>query len=244
MTTFVLVHGGWHGAWAWQRVIAHLRAAGHDAYAPTLTGLADRSHLLTPDVNLSTHIEDVIGLIHWEQLNDIILCGHSYGGIVVTAVADRIPQRLKALVYADAFVPSNGTSLLDLVEDDRRDLLLAGAKNHGDGWKVPSPKASAWNVQDEADQQLIDRLTTPHPLAAMREKVTLSGAWKSVPVKSYVVADSYQRPTFKIVAERLKSDNEPWTIDHLDCGHEPMIERPHRLTEILLRATGTTSKLT
>ncbi len=104
MSPYVLVHGAWHGGWCWQRVRGSLQARGQEVFTPTLTGLADRSHLLSPEVNLETHITDVTNLILWEELSDVVLCGHSYGGAVISGVADRIPDRIGALVYLDAFV--------------------------------------------------------------------------------------------------------------------------------------------
>lgn len=113
MSTYVLVHGAWHGSWCWKRVRRALQALGHEVFTPTLTGVADRVHLLSPQVNLETHITDVVNLIQWEELSDVVLCGHSYGGCVISGVADRIPDRIGALVYLDAFVLESGQSLHD-----------------------------------------------------------------------------------------------------------------------------------
>ena len=112
MATFVLVHGGWHGGWCWQKVIPFLEAAGHEVYAPTLTGLAERASELSPDVGLDTHIQDIVGLLQEKNLHGVILVGHSYGGMVITGVADRLPGRLAHLVYLDALVPQNGDAAL------------------------------------------------------------------------------------------------------------------------------------
>lgn len=108
MSAFVLVHGAWHGGWCWKRVRSALAAQGHQVFTPTLTGLAERSHLLTRHVNLETHIQDVVNLIRWEELSDVVLCGHSYGGCVVSGVADRMPASIRSLVYLDAFVLEDG----------------------------------------------------------------------------------------------------------------------------------------
>src|SRR3954449_4648480 len=113
MATFVLVHGAWHGSWCWKRVRKALQSAGHDVFTPTLTGVADRSHLASPNVNLEMHVADVVNLIRWEELDDVVLCGHSYSGCVIPGVADRVPERLRALVYLDAFILENGQSLHD-----------------------------------------------------------------------------------------------------------------------------------
>jgi pimeloyl-ACP methyl ester carboxylesterase len=121
MATYVLIHGGWHGGWCWARVAPILRAAGHDVYAPSLTGLGDRVHLLSPSVRLETHIEDVLGVLSYEDLRDVVLVGHSYGGMVITGVADRAADRVSHLVYLDAFVPRDGECLLDLLPEERAD---------------------------------------------------------------------------------------------------------------------------
>jgi pimeloyl-ACP methyl ester carboxylesterase len=113
MATFVLVHGAWHGSWCWKRVRKALQTGDHEVSTPTLTGIAERSHLLSPHVNLDTHIEDVVNLIRWEELSEVVLCGHSYGGCVISGVLDRIPDRIGALVYLDAFVLENGQPLHD-----------------------------------------------------------------------------------------------------------------------------------
>ena len=140
--TFVLVHGAWHGTWCWKRVRRALQAGGHDVFSVALTGLADRAHLLTPQVNLDTHITDVVNLIQSEELSDVVLCGHSYGGCVISGVADRIPDRIGALVYLDAFVLANGQSLHDTLPPEARAMQVDGAREMGDGWKVPMISAT------------------------------------------------------------------------------------------------------
>src|SRR5215470_4120883 len=137
MATFVLVQGAWIGSWYWKRVRTQLQAAGHDVFTPTLTGLSDRSHLLSKDINLETHILDVVNLIRWEELSGVVLCGHSYGGCVITGVAGRIPERIRSLVYLDAFVLEDGENLLQHLPQAQRDQLLGGTANQSEGWKVP-----------------------------------------------------------------------------------------------------------
>ena len=143
MVTFVLVHGAWHGGWCWTRVARKLRAAGHEVHTPTLTGLGERAHLLTRDVDLDTHIADILGLFEAEEIEDAVLCGHSYAGMVITDVADRIADRLRAIVYLDAFVPDHGQSLFDLYGEDRTADARALAASDGDGWRMP-PRPAAY----------------------------------------------------------------------------------------------------
>ena len=147
--SFVLVHGGWLGAWCWRRVRPLLQAAGYEVFAPTLTGLGERAHLLSPDIGLMTHVQDVVGLIEAEELQDIVLVGQSYAGMVITGVADRVPERLSHVVYLDAFVPRDGQSLADLVGPEMMANLEQAARAQGSGWRVPPLPPQACGVTDE-----------------------------------------------------------------------------------------------
>jgi pimeloyl-ACP methyl ester carboxylesterase len=220
-SSFVLVHGAWHGGWCWQRVADRLHARGHRVYTPTLTGLADRSHLLTEQVNLTTHITDVVNLIRWEELKDIVLCGHSYGGMVVTGVADKVPERIGALVYLDAFVPESGQSMNDL-----RPRALPAT-----GYTLPPITAETFRV-NERDRPWVDRLCTPHPIGCITEKLALTGAYRGVQRRIYIRAANYPSPAFEPTYERLKSDLG-WTAHQLPCGHDVMVDMPDALAELL-----------
>src|SRR5579863_4737123 len=136
MANYVLVHGAWHGSWCWKRVRRALQAAGHEVFTPALTGVGERSHLASAGVNLSTHVADVVNLIRWEELSGVILCGHSYGGCVISGVADQIPERIRALVYLDAFILEDGESLFDVVPPAQGPAMRQQAQTSGDGWKV------------------------------------------------------------------------------------------------------------
>ncbi len=172
MTTFVLVHGAWHGSWCWKRVRKALQSAGHDVFTPTLTGVADRSHLASPKVDLETHVADVANLIRWEELDDIVLCGHSYAGCVITGVADRLPERLRALVYLDAFIIENGQSLHDTLPPRARAAQVEGANKDGDGWRVPPIPAEFFKV-NVADRAWVDAQCTPQSLATFAQPLSL-----------------------------------------------------------------------
>jgi len=136
MVTIVLVHGAWAGGWVWARMTPHLRAAGHDVFAPTLTGSGERSHLLTREVDLNTHVDDIANVIKFENLNDVILVGHSYSGMVITEIANKMPERIAHLVFVDAFVPEAGVGLLE--NSTSRSAMETLAQERGDGWRVPS----------------------------------------------------------------------------------------------------------
>jgi pimeloyl-ACP methyl ester carboxylesterase len=163
MTDYVLIHGAWHGSWCRTPVRRLLAADGHRVFTPTLTGVGERSHRLSRDVDLNTHIADVANLMIWEDLGDIVVVGHSYGGLVARHVADRMPDRIRSLVYLDAFVPDNGKTLFDHLLDNGksfRELAVAA----GDGWKVPAPPASYFSV-NAADADWVDRQCRVHPLS-------------------------------------------------------------------------------
>jgi pimeloyl-ACP methyl ester carboxylesterase len=153
MATFVLVHGSWAGGVVWRQLAPRLRKAGHEVYAPTLTGIGERKHLLNREIDLDTHIQDVIGVIDDEDLSDIVLVGHSYGGMVISGVADRVPEKVASLVYLDAFVPENGQSLFSVLPSDRRlvtvpgeDWLVAPITPAGFGLKRPEVIA-LWEIR-------------------------------------------------------------------------------------------------
>lgn len=226
---FVLVHGAWHGGWCYRRVADLLRAQGHYVATPTLTGLGERSHLTQFPVNCSTHIQDVVNVIRWERLDDVILCGHSYGGVVIGAVADAIPHAVSALVYLDCPLPENGKTVFDLTPEWQASAVAAAAEYGGFSVKPPTAQAMDVNVDD---QDLVDALLTPHPLASLCEPLKLSGAYLDIPRKIYVEATrgSYPAP------ERIRAD-DGWEVTEIPSGHDLMIDAPEAVTEILLSAT-------
>jgi pimeloyl-ACP methyl ester carboxylesterase len=223
IATFILVHGAWHGGWCWQRVRSRLAASGdHCVYTPTLTGLADRSHLLTAEVDLDTHITDVMNLIRWEGLTDIVLCGHSYGGMVVTAVADTVPERVRALVYLDAFVPRDGDSAAGLAQAP--DVP---------GTQTPAPPA-AWFGLAGPDGAWADEKLTAHPTAASNQPVRLRNQGIPAFPTTYVLATGWRsNPHFKGNFERARSE-PTWTARELDGSHDLMIDRPDAVAAVLL----------
>lgn len=231
MTTYVLVHGAWHGGWCWTRVAARLRAAGHDVFTPTLTGLADRSHLLAPTVNLQTHVMDVASLLRWEDLEDVVLCGHSYGGMVIAGAADREAARVKAMVYLDAFVPESGQSAMDLRPKDRVEQAFAQARAHG-GWMLPPTPAATFKV-NEADQAWVDSKCTLFPMACFTQPLQLAGAYMKPAKKMYIRAGGYPAPNFDAPVERFRND-PAWDVRIFDCGHDVMVDMPEELAAALL----------
>jgi pimeloyl-ACP methyl ester carboxylesterase len=172
MANFVLIHGGIQGGWVWKRVVALLRAAGHDAYAPTLTGCGERAHLLTRDVGLETHVEDVVKVLEYEDLRDVILVGHSYGGTVVTVVADRARDRISHLVIVDGAQPLPGQSMLDSWGNDDPQAvqeLDRYVQETGDGWLVVPMHPREFGVTDEDDIRWLEKMDTPHPYKTFQD---------------------------------------------------------------------------
>ena len=228
--TFVLVHGAWHGGWCWCRVADRLRARGDIVFTPTLTGLGERAHLLHPNIDLSLHVADVLGLIKCERLNNIVLVGHSYGGFVISGVAEAVANKISSIVFLDAFLPDNGESLLDVVQPAVQEVIQ-GVLDRGDT-TVPVRDAAAFKV-NEKDRPWVDSLATPQPIGTMTEKIKLTGARERVATKTYIRAAGYSNVSFDKAYARTKADRS-WRTYEVPCGHDVMIDKPDRLAEILL----------
>jgi pimeloyl-ACP methyl ester carboxylesterase len=233
MHTFVLIHGGWHGAWCWSRVTRLLRKAGHDVFTPTLTGLADRSHLLTDSVGLKTHVDDVVNVLQWEDLSDVVLVGHSYGGIVISEVAERATAALRTIVFLDAFLPENGQSLAEIASPRVREQITR-ALAAGETKLAPYP-ATVFNV-NEADRAWVDAKCTAHPLQTFIDKVSLSGARERITRKAYIRASDYESATYDEALARTRAAG--WRTYEVPCGHDVMIDMPERLAQILVEVAG------
>jgi pimeloyl-ACP methyl ester carboxylesterase len=229
-TTFLLIHGAWHGGWAWRRVADRLKARGHIVFAPTLTGLGERAHLLHPGINLSLHIADVLGVIKYERLDDFVLVGHSIGGCIISGVAEAVPDAIRSIVFVDAFIPDNGDAVIDLAQPVVQEVLQA-ALQRGDT-TVPVRDAAAFRV-NENDRAWVDSLAGPHPIATMTEKIRLTGARERIPKKTYIRASGYPNMSFDEAYARVKAD-PTWRTYEVPGGHDVMINEPDRLTEILL----------
>jgi pimeloyl-ACP methyl ester carboxylesterase len=232
MSTFVLVHGAWHGGWCWKRVRKALQALGHEVFTPTLTGVADRSHLLSAQVDLETHIADVVNLIQWEELSNVVLCGHSYGGCVISGVADRIPDRIGALVYLDAFLLENGQSLHGTLPPPMRDAQPELA-SQSEGWKVPPITAEAFHVNSQ-DLDWVNQQCTVQPLATFQQPLRLSGEIDRIKNVTFILASGWAPSPFAFFYEQAKARG--WRTVSVECGHDVMLDRPDELTQELLAA--------
>ena len=231
MATFVLVHGAWHGSWCWARARRALLDRGHDVFTPTLTGIGERSHLLSRDIDLQVHIDDIANLIRWEELDGVILCGHSYGGAVISGVADLLPDRIAALVYLDAFLLEEGESLHDLLPAEHRELQLSLAEQFGDGWRVPPIPAEIFNV-NARDRDWVDRQCTPQPLATFQQKLRLSRGPSAIARNHYIFASGWEGTPFAASYGRAKARG--WTTAEISCGHDVMLDEPEALVSKLL----------
>ena len=230
MANFVLVHGARIGGWYWRPIAQKLRKVGHEAYAPTLTGLGERIHLMSLSINLDTHVTDVVNVIKEEGLSDVVLVGHSYGGMVVTGVADALPDRITSLVYLDAFVPKNGDALVNFVPPGSPPPIFASEYT-----LAPLPASIFGASPDVA--AAVDARTTPMPIACFTQALTLNGGIDRVKKKSFIYCNVPAPTTFTPFYEKLKNDPD-WSIHTLPCTHIVQMEMPNELTELLLQAAA------
>jgi pimeloyl-ACP methyl ester carboxylesterase len=201
-------------------------------FTPTLTGLGERAHLLHPYVDLSLHIADVLGVIKYEQLKDVVLVGHSNGGCVISGAAEAMPDKIRSIVFLDAFIPDNDDATVDLVQPAVQGIIQA-ALERGDT-TVPVRDAAAFRV-NERDRAWVDSLAGPQPIRTMTEKIRLTGARERIPKKTYIRASGYPNVSFDKAYARVKEDSS-WRTYEVPCGHDVMIDEPDRLTDILIEA--------
>ena len=227
MATVVLAHGAWSAAWAWKKMRPLFRGAGHEFFSPTYTGLGERAHLARPEIDLSIHVQDVLAVLELEDLKDVTLLGHSYGGMVATGVADKAAGRVARLVYLDAFAPTDGQSLFDLLGPKGEANMRAGA---GDGWKLPiNPMPADTSPEDVAWASPRRR---PQPIKTFEQKIRLESKG-TMPPRHYIYAKKNgPGDVFRQFAERAKS--EPgWKYWEIDASHNPHITCPDVLMALL-----------
>ncbi|WP_029584949.1 alpha/beta fold hydrolase [Bradyrhizobium sp. URHD0069] len=228
MANFVLVHGAWHGGWCWKRVAELLRTKHHSVFTPTLTGLCERSHLLNPDIDLDTHILDIVNEIKWKDLRDVILVGHSYGGMVVSGVVEKMEKSIAALVMADAFFPADGQSSCDI--DPMKPQIL---KARDEGVTALPPLPAAMLGVNEKDRAWVDAKCTPQPIQCFLQPISLTGARERIGKKAFIRAKDFPYAGFDagMSAARIRE----WDIHEVPGGHDVMIDAPKQLAEILDR---------
>jgi pimeloyl-ACP methyl ester carboxylesterase len=237
MATYVLVHGGWFGGWCWYKVVPLLQAAGHSVYTPTLTGEGEQAALLTPEIGLDTHIQDVVNLIETKDLQQVILVGHSYSGMVITGVADRVPGRIAHLVYLDAVVPRDGQSLVDTAPFIGT-FLRREANKKGDGWRVNPPRGGTFGITKEPDLSLVRSKVTPQSLKTFFQPVhiTHKAAVDSIP---HTFIECTRRGVIVWLMRRIFMRgsvlSEPgWNRRQLASDHIAMILEPQAVADLLL----------
>jgi pimeloyl-ACP methyl ester carboxylesterase len=233
MSTFVLVHGAWGGAWIWRRILGPLRTAGHEVHAVTLTGDGERAHLRRADITLQTHIDDVLGLIDAEELRDIVLVGHSYGGMVITGVADALlargPGHLKRLVYVDAMVPLPDEGWGQSHPPEIVRARMAAAKAHDNALPPPDPVDFGLNDDDRA---WLLRRQVPHPFGMYRVPLHFDGArWATLP-RTFVDCNRPAYVTIDAMRKRVR-EQAGWQIVEIATGHCPMVSAPQELLAVL-----------
>jgi pimeloyl-ACP methyl ester carboxylesterase len=206
-----------------------LQARGHTVYAPTLSGIGERSHLATERITLTTHVMDVVNEVLWKDLTNIVLCGHSYGGMVITQAIEQISERIASVVYLDAFLPENGQCLDD----------LAGAQRPSEPHQVAPIPAEAFNV-NMADRAWADAKATPQSSLCFSERVRLSGALEKIPQKTYILAGNFSLPPFDSAYARL-TQAPGWKTHVLAGGHDLMLDNPQELADILIEAAPVSS---
>lgn len=230
MASIVLAHGAWSAAWAWKKMRPLLRAAGHEFFSPTYTGLGERAHLAHHEIDLSTHIRDVEAVLEFEDLKDVVLLGHSYGGMVATGVADRARERIARIVYIDAFVPQDGQSLFDLVGPKAERNMRAGADKDGDGWKLPvNPMPPDTSPEDVAWASPRRR---PQPIKTFEQKLRLES--KAAPPPRHFIYAKRNMPgdAFRQFSDRAQGE-AGWTHHEMDASHNPHITCPQELMAVL-----------
>lgn len=231
--TFVLVHGAWHGGWCWRDVRELLVARGHRVYTPSLTGLAEHSHLLSTAIDLDTHIDDIANLFRWEDIDNAVLVAHSYAGWPVSGALEKIGDRVASLVFVDSYVPENGQRLADFSSGPFRDQLLA-ALARGDPGR-PVPDADAFRILDPANAQWVQSKMTPQPTGPAMQPIRLSGARDSIAGKTYIRAPRYPQPRFDAYLASAQADPSwrTYVMDPEESGHDVMVDAPARLVQIL-----------
>ncbi len=233
MHTFLFVHGGMLGGWCWRAVRKHLEEQGHLALTPTLTGLGEKQHLASPNIDLDVHITDIANIILYEDLENVILVGHSYGGMVIRGVADNLPNKIQRLIYIDALLPQDGESMLGIVDEGISSYLIKRAEEDGDGWQVPPPPAQNYLFPRQDDIDWVAAKSTPHPLKSFQQRLFLKNPNKHC--RSDFIKCTRDHALDPMLS-RAKDMHIPCHL--IDTGHFPMVTEPAKLGDLLLEITS------
>jgi len=232
--TFLLIHGAWVGGWYWRRVSDLLEKKGHEVFSPTLTGLGERSHLLSKDINLDTHVTDIVNVVKWEDLHDICMVAHSYGGWIGSGALELIGDRVSSIVWLDAFKPENGKRPLDLTGDTFRQVILASAEKGEQSFPPPAGNPVPIFV-NENDSAYVTSKVTRQPIGTYLQPIKLSGARDKVAKKTYIRAIKYPSPIFDKALAECKTDSS-WRTSEIASGHLVMLDAPEWLADQLMEA--------
>lgn len=233
MATFVLMHGAWHGGWCWSRVADPLRARGHAVTTPTQTGLGERRHLISRELTLSTFVEDLVQHMVHDDLTDAILVGHSFGGNAISGAAERVPERIRGLVYLDSMIVQGGEAPFDHLPPERVAERVRLADETSGGLSIPPPPAAAFGVTDPADAAWLEARLTPHPLSTYRSALPITGAPGNGLPARYVVCTDPIYHALEQVRDWVRRSG--WTVDELATGHDAMVTAPEAVVELLDR---------
>jgi pimeloyl-ACP methyl ester carboxylesterase len=233
MTTFVLVHGGWHGGWCWRRVAPLLRELGHEVHAPTLTGLGDRAHLARPHTGLAAHVRDVLAVLELDDLHDVVLVGHSSSGAVITGVAQRAGERLRELVHLDSFVLEPGEAVFDVLSEPRREHFEQLVDAAGRIVLDPETAMDGWAVVEPADREWVGPRLRPHPVGGLADALPIVPL-PDLPRRYIHCTVKPGEDSFAGIAKAV-ADDPSWRFDTLATGHDPMVTAPEELADLLVR---------
>ncbi len=239
MAVFLLVHGAMHGGWCWRRLTPYLEKQGHEVFTPTLTGMGERSHLLTRETGLYTHVEDMLGVLKFEDLSDVIVVGHSYAGLVITQLAESASGRIQRLVYLAAFLAGDGGCLFDVQAKATQEFYLDWSGRMGNGWRLPPSEAflARWGVTDPDDIAWVAPRLTDFPMKCLFDTLDLKKHESERLPKAYIhCTQEPMASALKSFAETAKANG--WGYGEIDAGHDVMVTDPGKLAELLLRCSG------
>ncbi len=231
--TYVLLHGAWHGGWCWRDIVGPLRAAGHRVFTPTQTGLGERSHLLGRNITLDTFVADLVNVLEWEDLSDVILVGHSFGGIAITGAADRVPQRIGHLVYLDSLLLQNGQSPFSQIPAETTAARRKLAQEFSGGVSMPVPDPTAFGVTDPVATKWLKAKCTPHPLSTYESELRLKNPVGNGLPATYIAVKPDYGPT--VGSRAYAKGRSDWKYMEIAAGHDAMVTSAPALIDILLK---------
>jgi pimeloyl-ACP methyl ester carboxylesterase len=235
--TFVLVHGAWHGGWCWSRVADRLRTAGHQVFTPTQTGLGERKHLLSKDITLDTFTTDIGNVIEAEELSNVVLVGHSFGGLAISGVADTMPDRIRHLVYLDSLMVEGGKRPFDSLPPDVVAARLKAAEETSGGLSLPTPPPSAFGISDARDTEWVKRRLTPHPLGTYTSTLNIKGPVGNNLPRTYIACTNPAYAALERSHNWVKAQ-PGWRWAEIATGHDAMVMAPEELSRMLIGVTS------